>query len=55
MGRYIGDGLKNHSTEGKPRSGGRIWPMATAMGKRSSTRDEPRQGRQKWLTPTRTS
>jgi hypothetical protein len=25
------------------------------MGKRSRTRNEPREGRQKWLTPTRIS
>ena len=31
----------------QPRSGGRMWPMATAMGRRSGTRNEPRQGRQK--------
>jgi len=32
---------------GKPRSGDRMWPVATAMGKRSRTRNDPRQGRQK--------
>jgi len=47
--------VQERSTEGKPRSGGRMWPMATAMGKRSRTRNEPREGRQKWLTPTRIS
>jgi hypothetical protein len=31
----------------KPRSGGRMWPMAAAMGRRDNTRDEPRQGRLK--------
>jgi hypothetical protein len=34
----------------EPRSGGRMWPMAQAMGKGNWRGREPRQGRQKGLT-----
>jgi len=34
-------------------TGGRVWPIARAMGKGSRARREPREGRQKWLVPIR--